>query len=77
MGHEGFSEIESFTYQESVLYSNEAWRGRIRASAGIGGTLDLEKVEAFGRLHQAMLAEMFPNDTLEVFHRIFVAYGRK
>lgn len=77
MGHGGFSEIESFTYEQLVLYSREAWRGRIRASAGIGGTLDLESVKAFDRLHQAMLAEKFPNDVLEVPHRMFVVYGRK
>lgn len=77
MGHGGFSEIESFTYQESVPYSHEAWRGRIRASAGIGGTLDLEKVEAFDRQHATMLVERFPQDILEIPHQVFVIHGRK
>lgn len=77
MGNGGFSEIESFSYQESVPYSHEAWRGRIRASAGIGGTLDLETVEAFDREHVAMLAEKFPEDILEIPHQVFVIHGRK
>ena len=35
----GFTGIETFSYDVEVLYSHEAWRGRIRASAGVAASL--------------------------------------
>jgi SAM-dependent methyltransferase len=73
----GFKGIESFTYQESVSYTHEAWRGRVRASAGIGGSLSPDAVIFFDQLHKEMLSEKFPEEPLSVPHQIFVVYGRK
>ena len=73
----GFSDVSSFTYYEPVEYSHEAWRGRIRASAGIGGSLSKEEVLAFDVKHEAMLKNDFPEDPLSVPHQVFVIYGRK
>jgi ubiquinone/menaquinone biosynthesis C-methylase UbiE len=77
LGEGGFSDIESLTYEESIAYTHEAWCGRIRASAGIGGTLSPEAVDAFDIRHRAMLSEDFPDEILQVPHRIFVVSGRK
>jgi SAM-dependent methyltransferase len=73
----GFEDIESLSFDVSVAYSHDAWRGRIRASAAIGASLPDEKVPVFDAAHAAMLAERFPEDPLSVPHRVFAAIGRK
>lgn len=72
----GFQEIRSLSYDENVSYTHEAWRGRIRASAGIGASLSQEAVEAFDRRHAEMLARDFPDDPLVIPHRVFIIQGR-
>jgi SAM-dependent methyltransferase len=71
----GFSALETFSFDVAVAYTHEAWRGRIRASAGIGGSLPAEAVAAFDRAHGALLARDFPLDPLSVPHRVFAALG--
>lgn len=72
----GFQDIESFSYDVAVEYSHADWRGRIRASAGVGGSLGEMEVQAFDAALEAMLARRFPEDPLEVPHRVFAAFGR-
>jgi hypothetical protein len=48
----GFHQIETFSYDVDVEYAPEAWRGRIRASAGVGASLPPDGVEAFDRALQ-------------------------
>ncbi len=67
----GFAEIESFSFDRGVAYSHEDWRGRIRASAGIGGSLAPAEVAAFDEAHAALLAAEYPEDPLVVPHRCF------
>ncbi len=71
----GFSDIRSFSYQEAASYSHEAWRGRIRASAG--GSLSKENVVAFDEAHKQMLKTHFPKEQLSIPHQVFVIHGRK
>ena len=73
----GFTALESFSFDHPAPYSHEAWRGRIRASAGVGGSLAPAQVRAFDRAHAAMLAERFPDDPMEVPHRVFAMIGSK
>ena len=40
LAENGFVDLELFTYDTFPIYSHEAWRGRIRASAGVGGVGD-------------------------------------
>ena len=72
----GFLEIESFSYDRAVAYSHAAWRGRIRASAGVGGSLGDREVAAFDSALTALLQRRFPEDPLSVPHRVFAALGR-
>ena len=67
----GFQNIETFTYDVDQPYTHAAWRGRIRASAGVGGTLPVDRVAAFDTEHTAVLAENFPDEPLVVPHRVF------
>jgi len=71
-----FRRLETFSFDLAVPYSHEAWRGRIRASAGVGASLSPEGVTAFDRDLQALLAEKFPQEPLAVLHRVFAAIGR-
>ena len=72
----GFRRLETFSFDLDVPYSHEAWRGRIRASAGVGASLSPEGIAAFDRELQALLAETFPQEPLAVLHRVFAAIGK-
>jgi len=72
----GFRRLETFSFDLDVPYSHEAWRGRIRASAGVGASLSPEGVAAFDRELQALLREEFPQEPLAVLHRVFAAIGK-
>lgn len=67
----GFTGIETFTFDVMAPYSHEAWRGRIRASAGVGGTLGSVQVAKFDAELATILAERFPQDPMAVHHRTF------
>ncbi|MDH3234132.1 MAG: methyltransferase domain-containing protein [Alphaproteobacteria bacterium] len=73
----GFEALESFSFDVTVPYSHEAWRGRIRASAGVGASLPENAVDKFDAAHGALLQARFPDDPLAVPHRVFAAIGRK
>ncbi|MEX1306447.1 MAG: class I SAM-dependent methyltransferase [Rhodovibrionaceae bacterium] len=72
----GFREIESFSYDCEIAYSHADWRGRIRASAGIGGSLGETDVAAFDAALEALLKRRFPEDPLKLPHRVFTALGQ-
>ena len=65
------------SFETDVPYTHEAWRGRIRASAGMAASLLPEKVAAFDAEHAALLARDFPADPLAVPHRCWAVWGRK
>ena len=69
----GFGSIETFSYDVDVVYSAEAWRGRIRASAGVGGSLPGAEVERFDAALAELLERCFPRSELTVPHRVFAA----
>jgi ubiquinone/menaquinone biosynthesis C-methylase UbiE len=72
-----FAGIESLSFEIDVPYTHEAWRGRIRASAGIGALLAPDQVAAFDAEHAALLARAFPADPLAVPHRCWAVWGKK
>ncbi len=67
----GSTGIETFSYDVQVPYTHEAWRGRIRASAGVAACLPADAVQTFDQEHAAMLAERFPDDPLGLPHRVW------
>jgi SAM-dependent methyltransferase len=73
----GFRDLESFSFDVDQPYSHEAWRGRVRASAGVGASLDAEAVARFDADHARLLAERFPEEPVAAPHRVFALIGRK
>jgi SAM-dependent methyltransferase len=71
----GFEAFEMFAYDVDVAYTPEAWRGRIRASAGVGASLSVEVVRAFDADLERLLAKRFPESILVVPHRVFALVG--
>ena len=71
----GFQSIETFSFDIDAIYTHEAWRGRIRASAGVGASLTPDAVTAFDDELRMMLAERWPSDPMRVQHRVFAAIG--
>ncbi len=72
----GFREIETFSTDVPATYTHRDWRGRVRASAGVGATLSPDEVAAFDRELGAVLEERFPGDPLEVPHRLWALVCR-
>ena len=72
----GFVDVVSFSYTVDVLFTHEAWRGRIRTCNGVGAALTTEQVQRFDADLADMLASEFP-ETLTVPHRIFATSGMK
>jgi len=72
----GFRNLETFSFDVDVPYSHEAWRGRIRASAGVGPSLAPDAVAAFDAEHAAMLARDFAAEPLAVPHRVWALVAR-
>ena len=72
----GFREPETFSYDMEVPYTPTGWRGRVRASAGVAGTMNPQQVERFDRALGDLLASDFPGDLLYVLHRIFAVLAK-
>lgn len=68
----GFTELETFSFDLSVPYTHEAWRGRIRASAGVAASLPPDKVAEFDDDLARLLEREYPGDPLSVLHRVWV-----
>ena len=77
LGDAGFVDLETFSFDINAEYSHEAWRGRIRASAGVGASLSDEKVADFDAELATILREKFPDDPLQIPHRVWALIGRK
>jgi len=73
----GFVDIETLSFDLAIPYTHEGWRGRIRASAGIGASLTEEQVSRFDAAHAAVLAERFGEGQMRVPHRIWAAVATK
>lgn len=76
LGEAGFRQIETFSYDEPAIYTPVAWRGRIRASAGVGASLSPEQVAIFDQELATILAEKYPGEQLAIPHRVFAVIAR-
>ena len=76
LGLAGFRDVQTFSYDVHVPYTHEAWRGRVRASAGVGAVLPPEKVQAFDEEFGRVLAARFPSPVLQILHRVWAVIAR-
>lgn len=67
----GFVDVETFSFDLRVPYTHEAWRGRIRASAGVAASLGPDPVRSFDQDLERLLQNHFPEDPLQVPHQVF------
>jgi len=58
-----------FFYDEPVPFTREGWRGRIRASRGIGASLAPDAIARFDEAHARLLERIAP-ERFTVLHRI-------
>ncbi len=58
-----------FWFDVDVPFDREAWRGRIRASRGIGASLPINEVAVFDTEHAALLERVAP-ERFSIRHRI-------
>ncbi|MCH7527732.1 MAG: class I SAM-dependent methyltransferase, partial [Planctomycetes bacterium] len=72
----GFDDIETFSFDVPVSYTHEAWRGRIRASAGVAASLEPDRVARFDAELADLLTAHFPCQPLQIPHRVFAVISR-
>lgn len=73
----GFSDVESFSVDFRIAFDHAAWRGRMRASAGVAASLAPEAVAAFDNQLGELLRRDFPEQPHRVDHCAFAAIGWK
>lgn len=76
LGEAGFEQITTFSYDVQTPYTPVAWRGRIRASAGVGASLPPDRVESFDAELATLLATRFPADVLFIPHRLWAVIAQ-
>jgi len=89
LGEAGFVNIITFSFDVNVPYTADAWRGRIRASAGVGASLSPEAVSRFDFELKQLLEERFQvlsgrnrgaeagsDEVLPVPHRVFAVLAQ-
>lgn len=77
MERAGFREIESEHYDEDDRYSQEAWRGRIRACNGVLALKSPARILEFDAELKRLLKRRYAARALTIPHRIFAIRGRK
>ena len=67
----GLVQRAMFFYDVHVPFTKENWRGRVRASRGIGASLTEDEVNKFDKEHQALL-DSITEDAFSILHRVDV-----
>ncbi len=68
LGHD-FRVKGFFCYDEGIEFDRESWRGRIRASRGIGASLTQDEVQRFDNEHKVLLNKI-TSERFKIIHRI-------
>lgn len=73
----GFKQVRSDSMPMDAFYTKAAWRGRVRASAGIGASLPANQVQAFDKELATALDRFTESGPIPVVHTVFAAVGVK
>lgn len=71
----GFEGLETFSFDLEVPYTKASWRGRIRASAAVGGKLSESEVRRFDEVLSRRLEGT--QDELQIPHRVWALVARR
>ncbi|MHC4421188.1 MAG: class I SAM-dependent methyltransferase [Planctomycetota bacterium] len=75
---QGLVLVEQFCYDHLQPFTHESWRGRMRTCNGVGsGVSTDEQVAAFDAALAEMLRREFPDEPLQVEHRVWAVILRK
>jgi len=77
LARQGFVDIDRLSIAIDIPYSHEAWRGRIRASAGVGASLPPEAIARFDAELTTLLVRDFPDDPLTLPHEVAALVARR
>ncbi len=77
VGAAGYHSIETFSFDVDVQYTHEAWRGRVRASAGVSASMTPDVVVQFDSALKDMLWMSYAADPMPVPHRVWALVCRK
>jgi len=86
LGEAGFLEIQTFSFDVDIPYTTEDWRGRIRASSGVGASLSDEEVGRFDSELKSLLEKFEQvsdrrdadgHPVLLIPHRVFAVCANK
>lgn len=64
----GFTDVETFSFDLMVSFTHEAWRGRVRASAGVKASLSPDMVARFDEKLRRKLEDDFAEEPLALPH---------
>ena len=73
----GFEAFEQVAFERDEPFTHAEWRGRVRASAGVGASLSPDGVARFDVELQDLLDAEFPAQPLAVPHRTFLLRARR
>lgn len=76
VGTAHYKDIETFSFDEDVLYTHEAWRGRIRASAGVA-SMPADVVIQFDSALRDLLDINYAPDPMPIPHRVWALVCRR
>lgn len=77
LAEHGFDIVARLAFDIAIPYSHDSWRGRIRASAGVGGSMSPAGVARFDAELAALLARDFPQDPLSLPHEVMAIVARR
>lgn len=72
----GFVDVETFSFDVTLSFTHEGWRGRVRASAGVKASLAPDEVARFDETLRRTLAERFPDEPLALPHCVWAISAR-
>lgn len=67
----GFTDVETFSFDLDVPYSHKGWRGRVRASSGVGASMSRGRVVRFDEKLRLLLLDRYPEQPLVIPHRVW------
>lgn len=67
---------KTYLWEEDISYTQESWLGRLRAYSGLSSRLSSKEMDNFIDEYNKILRDHFPNDTLEIPHKIWFGFWK-